>query len=330
MREVQALALVLVLIGIAFGGATFVPAVFAIAVPYAAIVIFLVGITLHIVTWARSPVPFKIPSVCGQQRSLPWIRQQGLESPFTRWQVVERMALEILLFRSLFRNTRSVLTRNQRLVYQPDKTLWLGALVFHWSLLIIVLRHLRYFLQPVPRSMQLLWACDGILQLLVPTLLITDVLFVCALLYLLGRRLFHPLVRYISLPADFFPLLLMLGIAISGILLRYTDRVDLIAVKKLALGLTVFHPIIPQGLSALFYVHLLLVSSLIAYIPFSKLMHVGGVFLTPTRNLPNNNRARRHINPWNHPVPVHTYAEWEAEFHDKLAAAGIPMEDDDR
>ena len=60
-------------------------------------------------------------------------------------------------------------------------------------------------------------------------------------------------------------------------------------------------------------VHLLLVSVLAAYFPFSKLMHIGGVFLSPTRNLANNNRSQRHINPWNYPVKTHSYAEWEED-----------------
>jgi hypothetical protein len=68
------------------------------------------------------------------------------------------------------------------------------------------------------------------------------------------------------------------------------------------------------------------VTTLIAYFPFSKLMHLGGVFLSPTRNLANNNRRIRHINPWNHPVEVHTYQEYEDEFRDKMIAAGIPVE----
>jgi hypothetical protein len=67
---------------------------------------------------------------------------------------------------------------------------------------------------------------------------------------------------------------------------------------------------------------------LAAYFPFSKLMHAGGVFLSPTRNLANNSRSRRHVNPWNYPVKTHTYAEWEEEFHDKIQAAGIPLEDE--
>ena len=47
-------------------------------------------------------------------------------------------------------------------------------------------------------------------------------------------------------------------------------------------------------------------------------MHMGGVFLSPTRNLANNSRSRRHVNPWNYPVKTHTYAEWEEEFRDKI------------
>jgi hypothetical protein len=67
-------------------------------------------------------------------------------------------------------------------------------------------------------------------------------------------------------------------------------------------------------------------SVLLAYFPFSKLMHMGGVFLSPTRNMANNNRSKRHVNPWSYPVKVHTYEEWEEEFHDKMKAAGLPLE----
>jgi len=68
------------------------------------------------------------------------------------------------------------------------------------------------------------------------------------------------------------------------------------------------------------------VSVLIAYIPFSKITHMAGVFLSPTRNLSNNSRFKRHINPWNYPVPVHTYEEYEEEFRDKMIEAGLPVE----
>jgi hypothetical protein len=100
-------------------------------------------------------------------------------------------------------------------------------------------------------------------------------------------------------------------------------------VKQFALSLATFRPDALQSLSSLFLCHLLLVCALAAYLPFSKLMHMGGVFLSPTRNLANNSRSRRHINPWNAPVKTHNYAEWEEEFHDKMQAAGIPLEAED-
>jgi len=65
---------------------------------------------------------------------------------------------------------------------------------------------------------------------------------------------------------------------------------------------------------------------LLIYFPMSKLVHLGGIFMSPTRNLANNNRMKRHINPWNPVVAVHTYEEYEDEFREKMKAAGIPVE----
>ncbi|HHQ47373.1 MAG TPA: menaquinol oxidoreductase, partial [Acidobacteria bacterium] len=145
MRALQALVIVGVLSGLATvaAGVGALRPVVGIVLPYAAVVLFLVGMVRRVVGWARSPVPFKITTVCGQQKSLPFLPHQKLESPFTGWQVVRRMALEVLLFRSLFRNTRTELTSRKKLAYEPSKLLWAGALAFHWSFLIILLRHLR-------------------------------------------------------------------------------------------------------------------------------------------------------------------------------------------
>jgi hypothetical protein len=55
-------------------------------------------------------------------------------------------------------------------------------------------------------------------------------------------------------------------------------------------------------------------------------MHLGGIFLSPTRNMPTDTRARRHVNPWNYPVPVHTYEEYEDEFRAKMVEVGLPVE----
>jgi len=242
--------------------------------------------------------------------------------------VLGRMALEVLLFRSLFRNTRTELTPLKRLAYESDKLLWAAALAFHWSFLIVFLRHLRFFLEPTPALIGLLETWDGFFQLTVPTFLLTDALITVALLFLLARRLYDAQVRYISLPADYFALFLLLGVAISGIFMRYLTKVDLAAVKELCVGLVTLSPVLPVGrvVGLPFYIHLFLVSVLFAYFPFSKLMHMGGVFLSPTRNLANNNRMRRHVNADNPEVEVHTYQQWEDEFRDKLKAAGIALD----
>ena len=144
--------------------------------------------------------------------------------------------------------------------------------------------------------------------------------------FLFLRRIFIPQVNYISLAADYFPLFLIMGIACSGIFMRYFTKVDMVGIKGFTMGLVTFHPVIPDGAGGVFYIHIFLVSVLLAYFPFSKLMHMGGVFLSPTRNLANDNRMRRHVNPWDYPVKVHTYEEYEDEFRDVMKAAGLPLE----
>ncbi|MFZ0890035.1 MAG: sulfate reduction electron transfer complex DsrMKJOP subunit DsrM [Candidatus Binataceae bacterium] len=328
MKALYALIAVGVMAAVAFHASDYnaLRITFGIVLPYAAFATFLAGFTYKVVRWAWSPVPFHIPTTCGQQKSLSWIKPARLENPSTTLGVVARMALEVLLFRSLFRNTRAELREGPHMIYAENKFLWLAALAFHWSLLIIIIRHIRFFILPIPPVLYALDAFDGFFQVAEPTLYVTDLVVLASLLYLLGRRLWDPQIRYFSLPADYFALFLLLGLAISGIVMRYFAKVDLVAVKQLALGLVSFSPVVPQGVAPLFFVHLTLLSALAAYFPFSKLMHMGGIFLSPTRNLANNSRTKRHVNPWNYPVPVHTYQEWEDEFREKIRAAGLPLE----
>ena len=328
MSALTSFILILMVAGLSFAGgdANSSRVLLGVILPYAAMAAFLVGLAYRVLKWANSPVPFHIPTTCGQQKTLPWIKSSWIESPHTKLGVAVRMALEILLFRSLFRNSRAEIREGPRLLYSENKWLWLGALAFHWSLLIILFRHLRFFVEPVPRFILGMDAVDGFFQLGAPQLLVTDVVIVAALLFLLLRRLTDPKVRYISLFSDYLALFLLLGIAISGILMRYFFKVDLEGVKQLAMGLVTFSPTIPASVGPLFFVHLTLVSFLLAYFPFSKLVHMGGIFLSPTRNLANDSRMHRHVNPWDYPVKVHTYQEWEEEFHDKIKAAGLPLE----
>jgi nitrate reductase gamma subunit len=327
---------VIVLFLIAWAGTAIgLQAVFGIIIPYLALLIFLVGFALKVMGWSRSAVPFCIATTGGQQKSLPWIKHSMLDCPADKWQVIARMALEILTFRSLFRNTRMRLKGGSKISYQLEIFLWLGALAFHYAFLTVLVRHLRFFTEPVPFFVTLLENVDSFfrveilypgLQFGLPGVFISGIVLLAAVLYLFSRRLFIRQVRYISLASDYFPLFLIFGIALTGILMRYFVKVDVTAAKELTMGLVTLRPTVPEGVGTVFYIHLFFVSVLLAYFPFSKLMHLGGVFLSPTRNLTTDTRAKRHINPWNYPVPVHTYEEYEDEFREKMIEAGLPVD----
>ena len=319
------LVLALAVVGFLGGEVAGLRYLFGVIIPYVAFAIFLVGFVYRVVNWARSPVPYHIPTTCGQQKSLPWINSSNLESPHDTIGVVGRLALEVLFFRSLFRNS-SLEIRGKRLLYRDHKILWLAAMVFHWSLLVVLICHSAYFTEPVPYFVTAVKSLDGFFQLGEPVVYITTVTLLVGVAYLLFRRISIPQVKYMSLTTDYFALLLILGIGLSGTFMRYFFRTDVEGVKELAMGLAAFQPVIPSTVSPLFFMHLFLVSTLLAYFPASKLMHMGGVLLSPTRNLANDSRVRRHVNPWDQPVPLHTYAEWQEEFKDKLEAAGIPLD----
>jgi len=328
MGALISLIAVLILVLLAYVGAELAGwrFLFGVVLPYIGIATFLLGVVYRVTKWARSPVPFRIPTTCGQQKSHPWIKNSNLESPHNIWGVLGRMALEILFFRSLFRNTRSEVKEGPRIVYGPDKWLWAGSLAFHWSFLIIFIRHFKYFAEPVPSWVIGIQNLDGFFQVGLPIILATDGVIVLALTFLFLRRIVDPKLRYISLPADYFALFLLMGITFSGILMRYFIKTDITSVKMLGTGLLSFSPVVPEGIGAMFFIHLFMVTILLAYFPFSKLMHFAGVFMSPTRNLANNNRMARHVNPWDYPVKVHTYEEYEDEFRDVMKAAGLPVE----
>jgi nitrate reductase gamma subunit len=320
--------IVLVVLGV---GAAGLNSFFAVVIPYAAVLIFLIGFVYRVVSWSRSAVPFRIPTTGGQQKSFDWIDDSPTDNPTTVRGTVIRMLLEVLLFRSLFRNTAVTIKRddpeNPVVGYNSSPWLWLFGLMFHYGFLIVLLRHLRFFLDPVPGAIVFLDGLDGIFQIGVPVLYLSDLILVGGATLLLLRRLVLPKMRYLSLAADFFPLFLILGIALSGIYMRYLERVDIPTIKEFTMSLVLFNPAIPEaGLPASFYVHLFLVSVLWAYFPFSKLMHLGGVFLSPTRNLPNNSRFKHHVNPWNPKVKWHTYEAYEDDFREPMIEAGLPVE----
>ncbi len=302
--------------------------IFGIIIPYIAISVFMLGFVYRCIKWAMRPVPFHIPVVCGQQKSLAWIKSNGVDSPVNTWGVIGRMLLEVLFFRSLLKNEKAEIKSGNRLIYGGTKYLWLGGLLFHWSLLIILFRHLRLIMEPIPSVVLFADRIDSVLQFGIPTLYITDLIILICITYLFLRRIVLPRIRYISILSDYFALFLIAGIVLSGILMRHIFKADLVEIKALALSVITFKPVITTGIGTSFYVHLFLVSTIFCYFPFSKLVHAPGILLSPTKNLKNNSRMKRHVNPWNHPVRVHEYADWENEFEKQLRAAGLPLEKD--
>jgi nitrate reductase gamma subunit len=325
MSIVLSLLFIAVLLAAGLILGAFEPWLLAAVIIYAAFVFFIAGFSFRIIKWMRSPVPFRIPVTCGQQKSLPWIKNASVENPSDKTGVFLRMAFEILLFRSLFRNEDTSMYEG-RPVYGRNVLLWFFGLLFHVTFFVIVARHLRFFIEPVPVFINKLSAMDGMFELGVPTLYLSDMVFAVSVLYLFMRRAAVSRLRYISLIQDYMPLLLLIFTAGSGILMRHIYKVDLLKVKELATGWTAFSAALPEGIGLIFFVHLFFVCTLLFWFPLSKLMHMGGIFLSPARNLANSNRAVRHVNPWNAPVKVHTYEEYEDEFREKMKSAGLPVE----
>ncbi len=224
---------------------------------YFATVVFLGGIALRVWEYAKTPAPLVIPTT---------------PAPTTRGGVVLRMIREVTLFESLFK---------------ANKWIWVFGWLFHGALLLVILRHFRYFIDPV-------WSVIALIQ---PFGLYAGFAMVAGLLGLLGRRIFVERIRYISSPSDYLMLLLLLGIALSGLAMKYLARTDIVALKNFFRGLMTFNwQELPAD--AMLLIHLTLVAALMIIFPFSKLLHAPGVFFSPTRNMVDNPREQRHVAEW--------------------------------
>jgi nitrate reductase gamma subunit len=220
--------------------------VFGIIVPYLAFILFVVGFARRVMGWARSAVPFRITTTCGQQSSLPWFKQAKIDNPSTTLSVIIRMFLEIVCFRSLFRNTRMRLNGGTRLTYQMELFLWVGALAFHYAFFTVVVRHLRFFLEPVPIFVTLLEQVDGFMRMEVMYDAIQAGLpgvSTCPESGAAGGGALPASAAGVHSPGAlhlpgrrFLPLFLIIGIAFTGIMMRYFTKVDVVAIKELTMG----------------------------------------------------------------------------------------------
>ena len=224
---------------------------------YMATAILLVFTAHKIWLYAKTPAPLKIPTT---------------PAPTTRSGVVFRMVKELTIFESLFK---------------ASKWTWLFGWLFHFGLLLVLLRHLRYFTDPV-------WAWVTFLQ---PFGKYAAFIMLAGLAGLWARRIFVDRVRYISAPSDHLMLLLLIAIGVTGALMTFVNHADIVALKAFLLGLMAFDWS-PLPNDFVLIVHLSLVILLMIIFPFSKLLHAPGIFFSPTRNQVDNPRERRHVADW--------------------------------
>ena len=221
---------------------------------YFATATIVAGLVYRIRLYARTPTPLRIPTT---------------PAPITQAGVVKRMFFEITLFNSLFKS---------------NKWIWLFGWVFHVALLFVLLRHLRYFTDPV-------WSWVALIQ---PLGAYAAFAMVAGLAGLWARRFLVDRVRYISSPSDHLMLALLIAIGLTGLGMKYVAHTDIVAVKAFFLGLMYFDWQ-PLPADPLLNLHLLLVALLMIVFPFSKLLHAPGVFFSPTRNQIDNPREKRHL-----------------------------------
>ena len=221
---------------------------------YLATAVFTVGLVYKIRLYARTPAPLKIPTT---------------PAPVTQSGVVVRMAKEVVFFESLFKS---------------NKWTWLFGWVFHVALLLVVLRHLRYFTEPV-------WFWVKWVQ---PFGLYAGFAMLGGLVALSVRRFAVERIRYISSPSDHLMLLLLIAIAASGLLMKFVAHTDIVSLKAFVLGVICFDWQ-PIPADPVLLTHLGLVLVLMFIFPFSKLLHAPGVFFSPSRNQVDNAREKRHV-----------------------------------
>lgn len=227
------------------------------ALLYLSAALLVAGVALKLRTYLRTPAPLPIPTT---------------PAPTTQGGVALRLAREVVFFESLFR---------------ASKWTWIFGWTFHAALFLVLLRHLRYFQQPVWQPVVMVQAVGAY----------AGFAMVAGLLGLWGRRWLVDRVRYISTPSDHLHLALLLAIAASGLVMRFLRHTDIIAVKGFTLGLLRLD-LNPLPADGPLLVHLALVALLMAIFPISKLMHAPGLFFSPTRNQADTARERRHVTPW--------------------------------
>jgi nitrate reductase gamma subunit len=195
---------------------------------YGAYAVFWYRIVFHVLAWFRAT---------GRYGASP-----GL-NPGQSARICAVSCLDLFFFRRLF---------------ESGKMLWLGSWVFHISFVFVLLRHLRYFLNPVPACISFIQPFGVVAGYTLPASL-----FFLMLLRLFGRK------RYVSKYVswyNFFLLGLLFSISFIGLLMHLYFMPDLPDVKEFVLGILAFRSEPVPG-SLLFVVHFAFFLLLLPYLP---------------------------------------------------------------
>ena len=218
---------------------------------YVAALSLVSGLIYKLFQYLRTPVRLKIPTT---------------PAPTTHSSLLLRMTREFVFFESGF---------------WGNKGTWIFGWLLHIGLLLVFIRHLRYFLDPVPafvQDMQSFGVYGGFAMLF-------------GLAGRWARRLWVDRIRYCSTPSDHMLLGLLLMIVTSGLLMTFHIHTDIVSVKTFFIGLYSFDPA-PLPTDPILLLHLTLAAVLMIVFPYSKLIHGLGFFFSPTRNQVDNARER--------------------------------------
>jgi nitrate reductase gamma subunit len=220
--------------------------VIGVVLPYAVVAVFIAGMAYRFRVWFKTSQPAKMTLF------------PSADSTFLG------VLAETLFFPSLFRG---------------DRILWSFAWLFHATLALVFLGHIRVFTALIDRTLLSAgMSPEGIDAMSHYSGGAAGIILLATGLLLFFRRLSVTRVREISSIPDFLTPLLLVTIIATGDLIRFAGHFDLNETRIWAASLLAFSPVVPQN--GMFLLHLTLAQLLIVFLPFSKILHFGGIFFT--------------------------------------------------
>jgi nitrate reductase gamma subunit len=140
-------------------------------------------------------------------------------------------------------------------LFKSNRWLWLGEWLFHAAFVFVIIRHMRFIMDPVPGwliSYQNFGICSGYL-------------LAGSLLCILAYKVFSERRRYIS-SYNLFILSLLLVVSLTGLLMRIVFRPDVASVKYFMQGAVTFNPAPPPE-SMTFIIHYLTALIFFIFLP---------------------------------------------------------------